>query len=64
MIRKLKDFLHRPNSLKGATGILAITLFLSNVLGLLRNVVLAGKFQPEEKCLCLRRICAPDHRQE
>ena len=48
MIRKLKDFLHRPNSLKGATGILAITLFLSNVLGLLRNVVLAGKFQPEE----------------
>lgn len=48
MIRQFKDLFHRPNSLKGATGILVVTLFFSNVLGLLRNVVLAGKFKPDE----------------
>lgn len=36
------------NSLKGATGILAVTLLISNILGLVRNVVLASNFSPSD----------------
>lgn len=48
MVKRINDLLHRPNSLKGATGILAVTLLLSNVLGLVRNVILAVNFSPED----------------
>lgn len=43
MVKKLSDVLHRKNSLSGASVILIITLFLSNVLGVIRDHFLTQK---------------------
>lgn len=42
-MEKIKKFFHQSNSIKGATGILVVTLFLSNILGMLRDHFLAQK---------------------
>ena len=47
-VKKLSKVLTSKNSLKGATSFLALTLLISNILGLLRNVVLASRFSPSE----------------
>lgn len=42
MVEKIKSALHGEHGMKSATILLVITLFLSNVLGLVRNIVLAS----------------------
>ncbi len=41
MVEKIKQVFYGPQGLRSATILLAVTLFLSNVLGLLRNILLA-----------------------
>ncbi len=43
MVEKLKSVLHNEHGLRSATILLTITLFLSNVLGLVRNILLASQ---------------------
>lgn len=43
MVQRLKQALHGESSIKGATGLLMVTLFLSNILGFLRDRFLAQK---------------------
>lgn len=43
----IKKFFSKENSVRGATGILAVTLLLSNFLGVIRDHYLAQKIQPE-----------------
>lgn len=43
MVEKLKSAVHGVHGLKSASILLMITLFLSNVLGLLRNMLLANR---------------------
>ena len=43
MVDRIKRIFHFEHGIKSATLLLAITLFLSNVLGLLRNILLASQ---------------------
>src|SRR5258706_15996030 len=43
MIRKLNKLIYQANNLKQAVGILFVTVLISNVLGLLRNVIIANR---------------------
>ncbi len=45
MVEKLTSALHKQHGLKSATILLVVTLFLSNVLGLIRNILLASHSQ-------------------
>lgn len=40
MIKIIRNIAHSPNSLRGAAGLLIVTLFLSNILGVVRNYFL------------------------
>ena len=42
-MERIKEYLNGKNSVKGATGILIITLTFSNILGMLRDHFLAQK---------------------
>lgn len=42
-MNRLKQFFHQANSVKGATVILVVTLFISNILGMVRDHYLAQK---------------------
>lgn len=46
MVSRLKQVFAAPNSIKGATAMLMVTLFLSNILGFLRDRFLAQKIPP------------------
>lgn len=43
MVEKFKSYFHLEHGIKSATLLLTVTLFLSNVLGLLRNILLASQ---------------------
>lgn len=42
-LRRLSGLFHKSNNLKQAVGILFITVLISNVLGLIRNIVIANR---------------------
>jgi len=43
MIKRLSKLIYQSNSIKQAVGILFVTVLLSNVLGLVRNVIIANR---------------------
>lgn len=60
MVQKLREFVHSPNSIKGATTLLMVTLFLSNVLGFLRDRFLAQKLPAEQADMYFNAFRLPD----
>lgn len=42
-INRLRSMMHKSNSLKQAVGILFVTVLISNILGLVRNVIIANR---------------------
>lgn len=60
MISKLKKMTHGENSLKGASAILVVTLFLSNVLGFVRNYLLTRNLPVESTDMYFAAFRLPD----
>lgn len=60
MVQRLRDALHGQSSMKGATTMLMVTLFLSNVLGFLRDRFLAQKIPSAEVDMYFNAFRLPD----
>lgn len=60
MVQRLKHALHGENSIKGATTLLMVTLFLSNVLGFLRDRFLAQKIPAAQIDIYFNAFRLPD----
>lgn len=60
MVQKLKQVLHGESSMKGATGLLMVTLFLSNILGFLRDRFLAQKIVAADIDIYFNAFRLPD----
>ncbi len=60
MVARLKQALHGENTIKGATTILMVTLFLSNILGFLRDRFLAQKLPAAEIDMYFNAFRLPD----
>ncbi len=60
MVAKLKALFHGESSIKGATGMLMVTLFLSNILGFLRDRFLAQKIPAAEVDTYFNAFRLPD----
>lgn len=60
MVQRLKNAFHGENSIKGATALLMVTLFLSNILGFLRDRFLAQKIPAAEADIYFNAFRVPD----
>ncbi len=60
MVQRLKNALHGENSMKGATTLLMVTLFLSNILGFLRDRFLAQKLPAAQIDIYFNAFRIPD----
>lgn len=60
MVKKISNFLHGENSVRGASWVLIITLTLSNILGLLRDHFLAAFIPTSELDIYFAAFRIPD----
>jgi putative peptidoglycan lipid II flippase len=60
MVQRLTQALHGKNTIKGATGLLMVTLFLSNILGFLRDRFLAQKIPAADIDVYFNAFRLPD----
>lgn len=60
MVKRLTGAIHGQSSIKGATTILMVTLFLSNILGFLRDRFLAQKIPAAEADMYFNAFRLPD----
>lgn len=60
MVQRLRNVIHGENSIKGATAVLMVTLFLSNILGFLRDRFLASRIPAAEIDIYFNAFRLPD----
>lgn len=60
MVSRIKSAFHGENSMRGATALLMVTLFLSNILGFLRDRFLAQKLPAEQADMYFNAFRLPD----
>lgn len=60
MVQRLKDAIHGQNTIKSATTLLMVTLFLSNILGFLRDRFLAQKIVAADADVYFNAFRLPD----